>query len=253
MPAAVILVHGLRTSATMWRQQVDTLEARGIRTRAIDLPGHGRRMEERFDLDAALEAIGDAVAAETIATGERPYLVGFSLGGYMSIEWTARNPGRVCGLLAASCGTVPNRMIIDGWRLLAKGIHTLPDRGRALNDFALGIFVAPSGARDVLAGGVALEVMDDALQVIRALSPLASLAAIDEPVLFVNGRFDHVGLHAARFLAGTRRGRLVTVPGATHMVSVTHPAEFTQALLEGYTEATGAPVRPRLSDDAPDW
>lgn len=253
MSAQVILVHGLRTSATMWRRQVEMLEARGIRATAIDLPGHGRRMDERFSRDGALAAIGDAVADSTATTGVAPYLVGFSLGGYMAIEWTAEHSREVSGLLAASCGTVPGRMVIDGWRILAKGIHAFPDRGRRLNDFALRIFVAREGARDVLAGGVALEVMGDALRVIRELRPLRSLSAIYVPVLFVNGRFDHIGLHAARFLAGTRNARLVTVPRATHMVSVTHPVEFLDALLGGYAETTATPRRPQLPDKASDW
>ena len=253
MPSAVILVHGLRTSATMWRRQVEMLEERGIRTWAIDLPGHGQRMDERFTLAGSLDSITEAVAAATDATGEPPYLVGFSLGGYMAIEWTAGHRGQVIGVLAASCGTVPNRVVLDGWRILAKGIHALPDRGRALNDFALRTFVAAEGAKDVLAGGVALEVMDDALRVIRALRPLRSLAVINEPVLFINGRFDHVGLHAARFLAVTRNGRLVTVPRATHMVSVTHPEEFGEALLRGYSSASATPVSPRLPNEAQDW
>ena len=47
MPRAhVVLVHGLRTSATMWRRQVAALERRGIDAVAVDLPGHGTRMHE---------------------------------------------------------------------------------------------------------------------------------------------------------------------------------------------------------------
>ena len=52
------------------------------------------------------------------------------------------------------------------------------------------------------------------------LHPVDRLREIDVPVLFVNGRFDHVRAHAGRYLAATRNGRLVTVPGASHMVSV---------------------------------
>ena len=237
MPATVILVHGLRTSATMWRHQVEQLGRLGIPTDAIDLPGHGRRLGERFTLDLALKGIDEAVAAAE-ASGSKPYLVGFSLGGYLTIEWAARNPGRIAGLLPAACATVPHPIIMHGWRAAAKVIHTFPDRGRALNDFAVRLLVPQPGATDVIAGGVALEVMDDVLLSLLELRPLERLAEIDVPVLFVNGRFDHVRAHAGRYLAATRSGQLVTVPGASHMVSVIRPREFTDALLDGYRAAT---------------
>lgn len=239
MPATVILVHGLRTSATLWRHQVEHLGRAGIPTHAIDLPGHGRRLGERFTVDAALASIGDAVTAAE-ASGTKPYLVGFSLGGYLTIEWVARNPGRVAGLLAAACATVPHPVIMHGWRAISKVIGRFPDRGRSLNDFTVRLFVPQPGATDVIAGGVALDVMDDVLRSLLALRPLERLAQIDVPVLFVNGRFDHVRAHAGRYLAATRNGRLVTVPGASHMVSVVRPHEFTEALEEGYREATSA-------------
>ena len=238
-PAPVVLVHGLRTSASMWRAQLDALRSRGILAEAVDLPGHGSRMSERFTLAAAERTIGDAVERVATASGTAPYLVGFSLGGYLSIDWVARHPGRVCGLLAASCGTVPTRLVLDGWRVLARGIHRFPDRGLALNNLAVRLFVPAPGSDDVIAGGVALEVMDDVLRQLQKLHPIESLARIDEPVLFVNGRLDHIRWHAARYLAATANGRLVTIPGATHMVPVARPAAFTEAMLEGYSEASG--------------
>jgi pimeloyl-ACP methyl ester carboxylesterase len=237
MPAGVVFVHGLRTSATMWRHQVVALEARGTPAVAVDLPGHGRRIGERFTLEGAHRAIGDAVASAT-QSGIRPYLCGFSLGGYLAIDWAGAHRGAISGLLAASCGTEPNRLVLDGWRLLARGIHALPDRGRALNDFAVRMFVPPPGAADVLAGGVALEVMDDVLRELRVVKPVRSLARIDVPVVFVNGQLDHFRLHTGRYLAATDHGRLVTMPRTTHMVSVVRPEEFTRILLEGYDEAT---------------
>jgi pimeloyl-ACP methyl ester carboxylesterase len=239
MPAAVIFVHGLRTSATMWRHHLEALDAAGIPAVAIDLPGHGQRMGERFTLEGARRAIGDAVA-EAASSGIRPYLCGFSLGGYLAIDWAGDNRDVISGLLAASCGTTPNRLVLDGWRVLARGIHALPDRGRALNDFAVRMFVPPVGAADVLAGGVALEVMDDVLRALRPVKPLLSLARIDVPVLFVNGGLDHFRLQAGRYLAATAHGRLVTMRRTTHMVSVVRPEEFTRILLEGYAEATAA-------------
>jgi pimeloyl-ACP methyl ester carboxylesterase len=233
MTAPIILVHGLRTSATVWRQQLEHLAERGIPAVAIDLPGHGRRIGERFDLDGALAAIDEAVT-DASAPGRRPYLVGESLGGYLAIEWAGRHSHRIGGLLAASCGTVPNRLLLDGWRVLARGIHAFPDRGLGLHTFVVKAFVPAAGAADINAGGVALEVMDDVLRELRPLHPMTSLSRIEKPVLFVNGRLDHFRLHEKRLLAAARDGRLVTIPGANHMVNAVRPEEFTAALVEEY-------------------
>lgn len=238
MRPTVILVHGLRTSHSMWRQQIEALEREGIPALAIDLPGHGRRIGERFTLDAALRSIGDAVA-EAEASGSKPYLAGFSLGGYLSIEWVAQNPGRVAGLLAAACGTVPHPIVMHTWRGIAKVIGSFPDRGLALNNLAVRLFVPQPGANDVIAGGVALDVMDDSIRALLEFTPIESLRRIEEPVLFVNGKWDHVRSHARRFIAATRNARLVKVPGASHVVPAIRPQEFTRELVAHYREVTG--------------
>src|SRR6187431_3464894 len=114
MPQSVVLVHGLRTSASMWRGQVAALEAAGHEAIAIDLPGHGSRMSERFTLDGAVEAIGAAVES----AAHPVFLCGFSLGGYTSIHWAGGvRPLPITGLLAASCGTQPYRLALDSWRV----------------------------------------------------------------------------------------------------------------------------------------
>lgn len=233
MTAPIIFVHGLRTSATVWRQQLELLAERGIPAVAIDLPGHGRRIGERFTLAGGLAVI-DAAATDAAASGRRPYLVGESLGGYLAIEWAGAHGNRISGLLAASCGTVPNRLLLDGWRVLARGIHAFPDRGLGLHTFVVKTFVPAPGAADVNAGGVALEVMDDVLRELRPLHPMTSLSRIEVPVLFLNGRLDHFRLHEKRLLAAAPNGRLLTIPGANHMVNVVRPAEFTAALVAEY-------------------
>lgn len=240
LPAArvpVLLVHGIRASATMWRFQEQKLRSAGYPVLAIDLPGHGQRIGEPFTVSAALTAIDDGVAA----LGGRVLLVGLSLGGYYAVAYAAENPDRVAGLVAAGCSAVPRGMLLEGYRLLARAIHRLPDRGLWLHETMARRLLPAAGARDVLAGGAALDVMDSGLGATSTLTPLASLAVYHGPIWLVNGALDHFRLNERRFLAACQNGRVVVVPGATHLSSLARPERFTAILLQIAEQVSGRP------------
>ncbi|GAB3129993.1 alpha/beta fold hydrolase [Glaciibacter psychrotolerans] len=222
-PVAVLFVHGIRTSATMWRHQVDALQSRGHRALAIDLPGHGSRLGETFSVAGALNAIDAGVRD----LGGRVLLVGLSLGGYYSIAYAARHPEAVAGLIAAGCCVVPRGGPLAAYRGLAAVIHRLPDRGLWLHTAAVRALLPAAAQRDVLAGGVALDVMDAGLRATGTLHPLADLAAYPGPVWLVNGRYDQFRLQERRFRAVCQNGTRVLIPGATHLSSLAQPGRFT--------------------------
>ncbi|GEL96648.1 alpha/beta fold hydrolase [Cellulomonas terrae] len=232
MSVPVVLVHGLRTSRTMWRAQVEALERVGRVAVAVDLPGHGTRIGEPFTLDSAVDTVSGAVDA----VGGRAFVVGLSLGGYVGIRHAARHPEQVAGLLAASCSTRPHRVLVAGWSVGAQGIARLPDRGARLNQFFVDLALPPAAAQDVGAGGFALDATNEVLREMSIATPVADLARIEAPVWLVNGAFDHFRGEERRFLAACRDGRLVVVPRATHLVSLVQPARFTRVLLEALDE-----------------
>jgi pimeloyl-ACP methyl ester carboxylesterase len=211
----------------MWRFQEQKLRAAGYSVLAIDLPGHGQRMTEQFTVSTALAAIDAGVTA----LGGRVLLVGLSLGGYYAVAYAAQNPDRVVGLVAAGCSAVPRGPLLEGYRLLARVIHRLPDRGLWLHETMVRRLLPAAGARDVLAGGAALDVMDAGLRATSTLTPLASLAAYPGPIWLVNGALDHFRLNERRFLAACRNGEVVVVPGATHLSSLAQPERFTAIVL----------------------
>lgn len=231
----VVLVHGIRTSATMWRRQLAALAAHDVSAVAIDLPGHGTRLGEPFTLDAACDTIAGALSDIGPTTAPR-LLVGLSLGGYLSVEVAARHPELIDGLVAASCGTRPRGPGLAGYRALAGVIGRLPDRGRALNDAMARIALSPEAVRDVVAGGVALDVMQPALSAVGGIDLESALARIPRPIWFVNGRFDHFRFEERRLARLAADARLVIVPGATHLVSLSRPEEFTAAVLDAVAE-----------------
>ena len=246
MPRArVVLVHGIRTSASMWRRQINAFARHDIETVAVDLPGHGALMGHPFSLDDAMRVIDEAVGAREEGDPTPTLLVGLSLGGYLAIEFAARHPGRVDGLVAASCGIRPRGVGLAGYRRIAAAIAHLPDRGRALNDFVARLFLPADGAEDVIAGGVGLDAMAPVLGTIGGLDTEGALARIDVPIWFVNGRLDHFRIEERRLLRAAQRGRLVHIPGATHLVSLVRPEEFTAAVLGAVAELEVRTARER--------
>jgi pimeloyl-ACP methyl ester carboxylesterase len=242
---AIVLVHGIRTSGTMWRRQVRDLSAEGFTVDAIDLPGHGTRIGETFTIDGSMSAIDEAVSRHAGPV----LLVGLSLGGYLSIHYAGQNPGRVTGLVAASCQTLPRGVGLWGYRALARAIYRFPDRGAWLNDAMARRFLPADGVTDMSAGGVALEVMDEALKAVGALDPLDGLRRYPGPVWFVMGGLDHFRLSQRAFLRARPDASVVVVPRATHLVSLVKPEQFSRAV----TDAARALAvdSPQISENGP--
>ena len=120
MVVQVVLVHGIRTSATMWRSQVEYLAERGNPVTPVDLPGHGSRMSEEFTLEGALATIDDAVR-DAAARGP-VLLAGHSMGGLISIEYVGQeDTPPVAGFIAASCTAIPRGVGLATYRMLARG------------------------------------------------------------------------------------------------------------------------------------
>ncbi|UNX54337.1 alpha/beta hydrolase [Georgenia sp. TF02-10] len=229
MPApTVLLVHGVRASRTMWLRQLAALEVAGVPALAPDLPGHGARRDEDFTVAASLDVLDDAAS-----DADGPVVVaGLSMGGYLALHWAACTTRRPAAVLAAACSTQPAGVGLAAYRLLARAIGRLPDGGARLNELMARRFVPAPGRADLAVGGMALGVMDAVLAGMADIDTLADIAQIDAPIWFVNGRWDHFRAHERRFLAAAARGRLVIVPGATHLVSLVQPVAFNRVLLE---------------------
>lgn len=229
MVVQVVLVHGIRTSATMWRAQVGYLEARGNPVTAVDLPGHGSRMSETFTLDGAMKTIDEAV---TDASARGPVLlVGHSMGGLLCLEYVgAEHPPPVAGLIAASCTAIPRGVGLAAYRLLARGFDSLPDRGMWLTNRMLDRILPDETRDDFGAGGYALDAQDTALRSLSVLDLLAAVGRIEVPLWFVNGQYDQLRVNEKLFVGLAPHSELVVVPRTTHHVTVMRPQVFNAVL-----------------------
>ncbi|MCY1717372.1 MULTISPECIES: alpha/beta fold hydrolase [unclassified Microbacterium] len=230
MAVQVVLVHGIRTSATMWRAQVAHLRQRGTPVTAVDLPGHGTRRDEAFTLDGAFVTIDDAV--QDAATRGPVLLVGHSMGGLLSIEYVGAAPRPpVAGFVAASCTSLPRGIGLAAYRFFTRRFDSLPDRGLGLTNRVLDRTLPPETRPDFGAGGYAFDAQDTALSSLAELDIVASLRRIDVPLWFVNGQWDQLRMNERMFLAVAPHAELIVVPRTTHLVTAMRPRVF-NALLE---------------------
>jgi pimeloyl-ACP methyl ester carboxylesterase len=107
----MVFLHGLGTSATTWSRCMDAL-ADQFTTVAVDLLGHGKspvppdpaeytRDQALADLDELIHELG---AETTGLPGERPVLVGHSLGGYLALAHAATRPSATRGIVVINTG-----------------------------------------------------------------------------------------------------------------------------------------------------
>lgn len=229
MTVQVVLVHGIRTSATMWRAQQAYLDERGTPSVAVDLPGHGTRLGETFTLDGALATIDEAVR-QAAAAGP-VLLVGHSMGGLLSASYVGdedRPP--VTGFVAASCTAIPRGVGLAAYRALARGFNRLPGRGQWLTDRVLAGTLPPETRADFGAGGYAYDAQDVALASLSVLDLLAALRRIDVPTWFVNGQYDQLRVNEKLFVSQVPHAELLVVPRTTHLVTAMRPRVFNAVL-----------------------
>ena len=229
MVVQVVLVHGIRTSATMWRAQVAAMRERGNPVTAVDLPGHGTRMAEEFTLESAFATIDTAV--RDAATRGPVLLAGHSMGGLLCIEYVGgQNRPPVAGFVAASCTSIPRGVGLQTYRVLARGFDSLPDRGMWLTNRMLDRILPDETRADFGAGGYALDAQDLALRSLSVLDLLAALHRIEVPLWFINGQFDQLRVNERLFMRVAQHAQLFVVPRTTHHVTVMRPGVFNALL-----------------------
>ena len=229
----------------MWRAQVEHLEARGIGAHAIDLPAHGRRMGETFDINEAFATIDRTV--HRAAEDGPVLLVGHSMGGLLCTEYVGglEHPP-VAAFIGAGCTALPRTAGLSAYRALAGSFNRLPDRGMWLTNKVLDRTLPADTRLDFGAGGYALDAQDATLRSLSILDLLTALRRIEVPVWFINGQYDQMRLNERLFLRLKPEAELVVVPRTSHLVTAMRPRVF-NALLDlaiatieaGGTDAAG--------------
>lgn len=210
---------------------------------AVDLPGHGTRMDELFTLDGAMLTIDTAVRAS--AERGPVLLVGHSMGGLLSVAYTgAIDAPPVAGLIGASCTALPRGPALSAYRLLSRTFTALPDQGQWLTAQVLAATLPADTRGDFAAGGYAFAAQDSALRTLGTLNLAADVRRIAAPIWWINGQYDQLRSHEALFRRLAPHSELIVVPRTSHLVTAMRPLVF-NALLDLAVAVLAADAPPR--------
>jgi pimeloyl-ACP methyl ester carboxylesterase len=111
----IILVHGVSGPLAVWDKNVDALVAAGYKVVRYDLYGRGfsSRLETApYDLNTYETQLSELI--ETLHLGPNIRLVGSSLGGIITSEYTIRHPQNISGLVLIGPAGFPITVPLTG-------------------------------------------------------------------------------------------------------------------------------------------
>lgn len=229
-----LLVHGFTGTPYEMRPIGAHLAERGIGSEAILLRGHGtdpddmltvRHMDWLADVEAALERLS--------ATYRRVFLIGLSMGGTLVLNVAARRAGdpRIAGVVSIAA---PVRL--EDWRLriLRWGCRVVPWQLWGRPDIK---------DRRAWAGHVAYKKFrtQTVLELLALMNEtLALLPSVDQPLLLVQARNDHVVPPSNAPLiysrVASRDKRLVWLDNSYHVATVDFAAPVLNEAVARFVE-----------------
>jgi pimeloyl-ACP methyl ester carboxylesterase len=116
----VIFSHGNSFPAGTYHAVFQSLKARGFQVKAVDKFGHDPRYPVTSNWPHLVQQLADFTAREVEKSGQPAFLVGHSLGGFLSLMCAARNP--VLGGQPVKGVVLVDSPILGGWRARALSV-----------------------------------------------------------------------------------------------------------------------------------
>ncbi len=223
----VVLVHGFASDRVQnWKAPgwYDTLTRAGRRVVALDFRGHGESDKPHDATSYGDLMFADIVAVMDAASVNQADVMGYSMGGMLTMALLIRRPDLVRRAIVAGVG--------------ASYFHDAPQRRQVLAD---GLEAAdPATIRDPTARifrsfasqpGKDLVALAACMRAERTVFTPAELTRLTHPVLVVCGEKDALTGPPEPLAAAFAHGRAVTVPDRDHMTTVGDKV-YKQAVLE---------------------
>jgi pimeloyl-ACP methyl ester carboxylesterase len=225
----LILLHGAGLNGHMWDPVRRHLDPR-YRVIALDLPGYGSRRNEAYTLERATELVAEA--ARSVA----PYpviLIGDSLGGYTAIGAAPLIPaGQLRGLILGGSSSNMGVRAIPGYVqsiLIVKMMTMFSDENTFLFKATAKFGLSEQDGRAVVAAGGSLRAIPGTIRNLMNIDFRSRLAAIEQPVLIVNGAFDTNAIKQEdSFVAAAKHATRYRFENTGHGVSMLKSPQFAE-------------------------
>jgi pimeloyl-ACP methyl ester carboxylesterase len=223
----IVFLHGAVINRVMWSPVTRLLHDRYLCI-ALDLPGHGDRVEESFDIPTAVAITLDAISAYA---GGSATVVGMSLGGYVAQAVASASAGSVTGLVLSGA-----TIRYTGWPGVSSALYgyIFPLLGRAaIKAFPreLAKTVGEELAQEIVATGLSARAGGQALRRLPGTDYAAGLATFSGPVVIANGERDKANIkHVPLFLEHVPSAHVITIDDAGHACALQKPRPFAGAV-----------------------
>lgn len=243
---AVLLIHGAGMDATVWQQQTRFLAHKGLRTVAVDLPGHGRSGGEPLtDIPAMAAWVSRFLESADLTPA---HVVGHSMGSFIALELGRAHPDAVTSLVlmgtAASMPVHPE-LLSASEDALATAAALMASWGHA-KPAHIGLNPTPGlwmlgGARALVETSAPGSLTVDFTACLNYSGATEAASAIGCPVHVVIGRGDKMTppKAAAKLTAEIPQESLTIteLADAGHMMMIEDPRSVRQILLEVATRS----------------
>jgi pimeloyl-ACP methyl ester carboxylesterase len=116
----LIFSHGNSFPASTYGVMLHSLKERGFLCKSIEKLGHDARYPVSSNWPHMVQQLADFTAHEVEKSGQPAYLVGHSLGGFLSLMCAARHP--VLGGLPVKGVVLLDAPVLGGWRATALSV-----------------------------------------------------------------------------------------------------------------------------------
>jgi pimeloyl-ACP methyl ester carboxylesterase len=224
----ILFLHGIHLGRQIWIEHARILAPR-YHIVTLDLPGHGAMTHVPFTMPALDEVLEQTI---TEVCGSPPLIVGYSLGGFVAMQYASQRPDRTSGLVLSGC-------MIDfvGWKYWPFGVTSrlsalTPEPVLdALMVAALYMSLPRSWASLVSRIPFNRDVVEQINRIAASRRSSDEIASYRKPVLFLNGEYDVVfRIDEPRYRQALPQAESRVIHGVDHTMPMRRVQEFASAV-----------------------
>jgi 3-oxoadipate enol-lactonase len=239
---SLLLIHGLPIDSGMWDDQFDEL-SNYFKVIRFDLAGYGKSgvHDEDYSLIEDIKSLLDYLNIK------RTSIIGFSVGGQISLDFSVQYPEMVESLILASTG-------LNGWSTFSRereefnqelnSYYQNYEKEKAINLMTKGWVAGPFRTLE----NINEEVRDQFSKMVNntfskqrgkgslqasTIKVMDNLDKIHFPTLLITSEFDFPEFNeiASFFNSKIKGSKIVMISGTAHMLNMERPNEFNEAVI----------------------